>query len=134
MENKKEFKLEQAFAMWKQEGKKGSYFSGKAGSIKLLGFYNGKKKNPKEPDIRIYPCDADGLREQNAVCSLWLHTSKNGKQYLSGEYIGKKVTGFINKDTKGGKRPYFTVYFQDESKQPESILKGEEVKTNDLPF
>ena len=89
MENKK-FNLEQAFAMWRQEGKQGPYFSGKAGNIKLLGFYNGKKKNPKEPDIRIYPCDADGNREKDAVCSLWLNTSKGGKEYLKGEYIGKK--------------------------------------------
>lgn len=134
MENKK-FNLEQAFAMWKQEGKKGPYFSGKAGNIKLLGFYNGKKKNPKEPDIRIYPCDADGNREKDAVCSLWVNTSKNGKQYLNGEYIGKKVTGFINKDTKGGKRPYFSVYFQEEAKQPKLMLGEEVVFTdNDLPF
>lgn len=134
MENKKEFNLEEAFAMWRQEGKQGHYFSGKAGSIKLLGFYNGKKKNPKEPDIRIYPCDADGNIEKDPVCSLWVNTSKKGTRYLSGTYIGKKVTGFINSDTKGDKRPYFRVYFQEEAKQPEPILKGTEVNTEDVPF
>ena len=55
-EQKKEFNMKQIFVMWIRKGDNGKqYVSGvDAAGERLVGFFNGKKKNPKEPDLRIY--------------------------------------------------------------------------------
>lgn len=112
-EQKKEFNMVQVFAMWKKKSKAGKpYFTGQGDGFFLTGFYNGKKQNPKEPDVRVYKMDADGNMEKEEYCSLWMNVSKGGKKYLSGKVDGKKVVGFIN-DTENTKRPYFSVYFSE---------------------
>jgi uncharacterized protein (DUF736 family) len=148
--NKKEFKLTQVFAMWKRQSKNGNtFFSGKdEEGKKIRGFYNTKKQNPKEPDIRIYHVAEGGKLEKEVFVSLWCNAKDNGKKYLSGKIDGKRVVGFINtKATAENKQPYFSVYWSDanEDKKPAETEdkatkttkaeKKEETETdNDLPF
>lgn len=150
---KKVFNLEQVFALWRQKTKDGkkTYFSGKIGEEYLTGFYNTKKQNPKEPDIRIYKRDEEGNLAKEEFVSLWCNVTKNGKKLLSGKIDGKRVIGFIN--TSGNeKAPYISVYWADETETPKDESKPdpkatktkkakkeepkfEEVETDeDLPF
>ena len=135
---KQEFKMEQAFAMWKKKLKSGKfYFTGKDHEGKyLVGFFNTMKKNPKEPDVRIYLQAKEG-EEMQDYCSMWAHVSKNDKSYLSGKLDGKKVVGFINKDADE-KHPYFSVYFSDSAPQPQAEAKPQEAEAEPeqekLPF
>lgn len=113
-EVKQEFKLIEAFAMWKNESKAGTpYLKGiDFKKNKLVGFFNSNKKNPKEPDVRIYEVDADG-KQGNEVASLWDNVGKKGN-YLTGMTDEKeKIVGFYNK-TEDEKRPYVRVYFREE--------------------
>ena len=143
---KKEFNLTPVLTMWIYKGKNGvKYLSGKTDvpegdtSVKLKGFFNGKKKNPKEPDIRIYKQLEKGVLEKDEFISLWVKVSKGDKKYLSGKLGDKWVTGFFNSKAEiGGIIPYFTIYFSDSEKVEEnSSAPGgyEEVDdNNDLPF
>lgn len=134
--------LKQLFAMWKETSKEGkAYFTGKDSGIQLKGFYNTKKKNPKEPDVRIYKTDAEGKLEKDVFLSLWCNATEKGKKYLTGKLANERVVAFINeKATKENKQPYFTVYLSDEPvKQEKKEIKKEEkksVKTTDVnePF
>lgn len=153
---KKEFTLKQVFAMWKRTSKNGktTFFTGKdIDGREIRGFYNTKKQNPKEPDIRIYHLTESGELEKEVYVSLWCNAKDNGKKYLSGKIDGLRVVGFINaKATAENKQPYFSVYWSDtneEKKPAESNSKAtknaktekkeepkfEEIDTeNDLPF
>lgn len=139
VEEKKEFTLEQVFAMWKETSKKGaSYFTGKCDKGYIKGFYNTNKQNPKEPDIRIYLTNDKGDLEKDVYLSLWCNTTDNGKKYLTGKLGDKRVVGFINaKANEENKQPYFTVYYSDD-KKPEKVTKErpqmEEIKDEKLPF
>lgn len=133
-ETKKEFKLNQLLALWKQKSKSGtSYYTGKLMGTKVVGFLNGKKKNPKEPDIRLYYVDSEGKAEKDECMSLWVKVSKAGAKYLSGKYEDKYVTGFIrNNDNE--KAPYITVYYSEELNS-NSEEKTETVdEADELPF
>ena len=130
------------FAMWKNESKGKPYFTGKGvNTPNLVGFYDTNKKNMKEPDIRIYSRDGEGILSKEPYCSLWANVSQNGKKYLSGKVDGKRVVGFINEKTENTKRPYFSVYWSDvqqEKAQPQQSQKTEEpapvTTADDLPF
>ena len=125
-ETKKEIKMEQAFALWKQTSKAGNeYFTGSDGKTKLVAFYNGKKKNPKEQDLRVYAMDKDGKAEEKELVSLWCNVSKSGKKYLTGKLEEKRLVGFINENPKNEKQPYVSVYFSEDAKVEE---KPEEPK------
>lgn len=140
---KKEFTLNEVLALWKKKSKDGkkSYFTGSLAEGKgyLTAFYNTKKQNPKEPDIRIYQRDGEGNLSEKPICSLWCNVTKNGKKILSGKLDGKRVVGFINAKADE-KRPYITVYWS-EDQEAKKETKTEE-KTNfeevgdqeDLPF
>lgn len=128
---KKEFKMEQVFAMWKHTSKKtgSTYYSGKMGNENIIAFPVAKKKNPKEPDFRVYKVDGDGKAEKESFCSLWINVSeKSGKQYLSGKVGEKRVVGFANDVKKHPKVPYFSVYYSLEREE------FQEIKPEDLPF
>lgn len=115
----KEFKLEQAFVLWKNTSKKGTeYLKGKdLHGNKVLGYFNTNKKNPKEPDVRVYVVAEDGKTDKE-IASLWDYTSKSGKQYLSGSTDEKeKLVAFYGKSEKA---PHISAYFRPEE--------------NDLPF
>ena len=123
-------KMEQVFALWKQTTKSGNeYFTGSDGKTKLVAFYNGKKKNPKEPDLRVYATDKDGKAEEKELVSMWCNVAKSGKKYLTGKLLDKYIIGFINDEPKNEKQPYITVYFQEEKTE-----KPEEPKEEKKPF
>lgn len=108
--------LEEAFALW--ETKKGDtvYMTGKTAGdkpVRLVAFINEEKKNPKQPDIQVY-IQADKGVKKTQVASLWMNTSKAGKEYFSGQdNENKKLVGFVNDDTQGGKYPSLRVYFSE---------------------
>ena len=106
---------EEAFVLWKQLSKTGMEYlngyiieDGKRGSS-IVGFFNGKKKNPKEPDIRIY-LSTDELAKQE-ICSLWEHISINEKRYLTGSTDeNENITAFYN-NSDVENRPYIRAYY-----------------------
>ena len=115
-------------AMWRKKSKEGkSYFDGRLSSdlnpMYLKGFINGKKKNPNEPDIRIYFQNENKLG--NEFISLWQKKSdKTGVVYFTGKLSehapdtlkGKNVVAFVG-DHTNEKAPWFKVYLQNEVKQ-----------------
>lgn len=146
---KKVFNLEEVFALWKKKSKEGkTYFSGRTTveggePMNITAFYNTKKQNPKEPDIRVYRRDDHDNLSKEEFVSLWCNVTKNGKKVLSGKIDGKRVIGFIN--TSGNeKAPYISVYWADETgsgteapKQEAKTTKKakkEEVETEADPF
>lgn len=109
------FDLPEAFVLWENTSKAGSkYLSGNTTEelqTKLVGFYNTNKKNPKEPDIRIYDVDADG-KQGNEVCSLWENISKNENRYLTGTTNeNEKIIAFYTKD-RINDRPDIRAYYK----------------------
>lgn len=109
--------LKEAFVLWKNEGKTGEYLSGfttfdPVKKEKLVGFFNSKKKNPNEPDIRVYYVKDDGSRGEEAV-SLWEETSQNGTRYLTGTTDDKeRIIAFYGKEHQE-MRPHIRAYFKD---------------------
>ena len=142
-EQKKQFNMEQVMTMWLKKGKSGTMFvtGVDAAGSKIIGFFNGKKQNPKEPDVRIYYLDENGKAEQEEYTSLWMNVSKNDKKYLSGKIGTQKVVGFINNKAKAnGKVPYFSVYISN-AEPPKKKEEKEEPFMNipdnideELPF
>ena len=135
--DKKEFTMNQVFAMWSKKSKNGStFFTGQNESgNRLVGFFNGKKQNPKEPDVRIYKVDQEGKAEKEAYCSLWLNVSKNEKNYLTGKVDGVRVVGFINSNQEpGDKRPYFSVYESQQVEKDDSKPSEPVSEPSELPF
>lgn len=112
----KTFNLTQAFVLWEDTSKAGrKYLNGRTSeeldSTKLVGFYNTNKKNPKEPDIRIYVEDSKGEREE--VCSLWENISKSEKRYLTGTTNeNEKIIAFYNNVEEYPNRPYIRAYYK----------------------
>ena len=128
--------LKELFALWKTTSKDGktTYFTGKtANGSNLVGFYNSKKKNPEEPDLRVSMKKEDGTNLDYA--SLWCKVSKAGSKYLSGQTKDKMyITGFFN-NSKNEKAPYIKVYLQD-ALHPKQEAKEEPKKPNEAenPF
>lgn len=121
-----ENKMERVFSMWKNQSKSGvTYYSGKHDDKNLVGYINGKKKNPNEPDIRIFAKDEDGNFYKDSegrdveYLALWQNKSKKGTMYLTGKFKGKRVVGF-KPNSKSDKAPAFALYFSDEPKKPET--------------
>lgn len=108
--------LEEVFALW--EVKKGDklYYTGKTSGdkpIRLVAFVNEIKKNPNQPDIQVYE-QAEKGKEKTQVASLWENKSKAGKAYLGGQdNEKKKLVGFFNDRTEGGKYPSIRVYYSE---------------------
>ena len=115
---RKEFNLEEAFVLWQNESKnKTMYLSGftseKLGKKKLLGYFNTKKNNPKEPDIRVYELDSEG-KQGKEVVALWESISKQNVRYLTGTTDEKeKLIAFYGNEHEE-KRPYIRAYFQED--------------------
>lgn len=112
-----EFSLKESFVLWKEKSKSGSdYLKGNIleNSIRIVGFYNTNKKNPKEPDIRIYSVN-DEEKVDKEVCDLWETVSKNEKRYLTGSTDDKeRIIAFYNdKQNEEGTRPYIRAYYKD---------------------
>ena len=111
-EKKEETNLEEAFVMWKHKAKSGvDYLSGNTkDKIRLMGFFNKTKKNPKEPDVRVYTLDDEG-KQGDEVCALWEVDSKNGHKYLSGNSDEDFIVAFYN-DNDDEKHPYIRAYYK----------------------
>lgn len=137
-ENKKqEFVAKDIFALWKRTSKNGdTYFSGKTskdnGEMQLRGFFNTNKKNPKEPDLRVYVVTSKGELSKEPLISMWCNVSKNSKKYLTGKIEDKRVVAFIN-DKANEKQPYVVAYYSEDKKQEPIDLPKEEVKSGN-PF
>lgn len=103
----------QILALWKQTSKDGNSF---LSSKEYVGFYNSNKKNPKEPDLRVYKKDENGKIGKESLLDMWCNPTKDGKgKYLTGKISGRKVVGFITKEwTEESKKPYLSVYYSDE--------------------
>ena len=60
------------------------------------------------------------------VMSLWLHTSNNEVEYLTGnlsnDLDGLKVTGFYNKEKKNEKEPDIRVYLLNEDGKTDHVI------------
>lgn len=130
---KKEFKMKEVFTLWLNKNNKGTqYLTGKTpDGLRLVGFFNGKKKNPKEPDVRIYQTDDKGNIVNDVEVALWVNISKNDKKYLSGKIEDMRVVGFINsKSEPNSKIPYITVYESEPQEVAETPV--EESQTSPL--
>lgn len=141
-------RLQGVCALWKRTGKNGNqYFSGVTEDkmTQLTAFYNTKKQNLKEPDLRVYARDENGNLSKAEFLSLWCNATKKGKKILSGKLNGKRVVGFIKADATE-KQPYISIYFE-EDKLPEGeqmkaeipeakpeTAKTQKAEDNDLPF
>ena len=107
--------LTEAFVLWIHNAKSGKeYLSGFTseliGKNRLVGYFNTMKKNPKEPDIRVYTLDREGHQDKE-IADLWENESKANTRYLSGSSDEKeKLVGFYG-DKKDNKKPYVRVYF-----------------------
>lgn len=107
--------LTEAFALWLHKSKANNeYLSGlttsENGDVRLVGYFNTNKKNPKEPDIRVYSLNDEGNQDLE-VADLWENISKQETRYLSGTTNDKeKLVGFYG-DKKEEKKPYIRVYF-----------------------
>ena len=117
-ENNEETKLEEAFVLWRHTANSGvDYLTGntpknKKDSISLVGFFNNNKKNPKEPDVRVYALDEEG-NQADEVCSLWENTAKSGSKYLSGLTNEKdNIVAFYNEVNDTTKIPYIRAYYK----------------------
>lgn len=111
-EVKQEFNLTEAFVLWKNTSKEGKdYLKGYTFNkeTKLVGFFNGTKKNPKEPDVRVYSL-VDGKQELE-VAALWETTTKNGKRILTGSTNdNEKLVAFYGKEHQE-MRPFIRAYY-----------------------
>lgn len=114
-EVKQEVKLTEAFVLWKNKAKSGlDYFKGMdLNKVKLVAFYNSTKKNPKEPDVRIYTVNAEGKQDKE-VASLWENVSKNEKRYLTGSTDEKEKLVAFYGDESDEKKPYIRAYFKED--------------------
>ena len=136
--NNKE-KMVEVFALWKKKSQKGNvYFTGRDAEKKnIRGFFNTTKKNPKEPDLKVYYI-ADGSVEKDPFVSMWVNTSAAGKKYLTGKIDDKRVVGFIS-ETENEKYPYLRVFFATEKAAGEEKVEKHDPITcddeiDDFPF
>ena len=133
VEKKTEFTAKDIFALWKKTSKNGNtYFEGKSKEgMYLRGFFNTNKKNPKEPDLRVYISDENRELSKEPIISMWCNVSKNGNKYLTGKLNGDKVVAFIRK-TDNDKLPYLTAYLSSDIQQkidiPEEPKEPEKAK------
>ena len=114
VEENKNFNLEEAFALWKQEGKNGEYLKGKTtsecGDTEIWGFFKKDKKNNKQPDLSICKKVNDKMEE---IAVLWITDNKDGKgKHLYGRTTEKENLIAFYGDEKNN-RPFIKAYFQE---------------------
>lgn len=136
-EERTEGKRNQLFALWKQKSNDGktTYFTGKANTgISLRAFYNTKKKNPNEPDLRIYTY-VNSETSKECVGGLWCNVSKKDstKKYLSGIFDGIKVVAFFN-TSENENAPYISAYTQEARPEaPKEEKEAVQVEFEEIP-
>lgn len=106
-------KLVEAFVLWKNKSKSGNdYLKGHAfNNDPVIAYFNTNKKNPKEPDVRVYSLDAEGKQDKE-IASLWATVGKNEKPYLTGkdDEDAKLIAFYDNQE----KHPYIKAYFKED--------------------
>lgn len=111
--------LKEAFALWEHKKGELTYYTGKTSgedAISVVAFIESSKKNPKQPDVRVYE-QAEKGEEKREIASLWQNESKAGKTYYSGYTNDKeRLIAFINGDTKEGKYPTIRAYYKSDDK------------------
>lgn len=109
----KENNLKESFVLWKNVSKNNveylkGYTSGE-NHTELVAYFNTNKKNPKEPDIRVY-CEKEGENAAIEVCSLWDTISKNNTRYLTGvTNESERIIAFYDGTNN---RPYIKAYYK----------------------
>lgn len=110
--------LKESFVLWKNmSSKQNEYLSGITSTndsdhlFKLVGYFNTNKKNPKEPDIRIYSLNDEG-KQDSEVASLWESISKNNNRYLTGTTNEKEKLIAFYGNSEDEKRPYIRAYYK----------------------
>lgn len=108
----KENNLRESFVLWKNVSKNNvEYLKGYTCGenwIKIVGYFNTNKKNPKEPDIRIY-CEKED-KTMIEICSLWDTISKNNTRYLTGvTNEDERIIAFYDGTNN---RPYIKAYYK----------------------
>lgn len=107
----KENNLKESFVLWKNVSKNNvEYLKGyTSGGTDLVAYFNTNKKNPKEPDIRVY-CEVEGENSVVEVCSLWDTISKNNTRYLTGvTNENERIIAFYDGTNN---RPYIKAYYK----------------------
>lgn len=135
--------LKEVCALWKREGGKTSYYTGvlKEDEKHIVAFYNLDKKNPKEPDLRVYQQVKKGEKLQGEIMSLWVQLTKNkDKKYLTGvDNANRRLVGFIN-ENPSKLAPTIAIYLQGDMPKQEtnvSQAKGQDglkIGSLKLPF
>lgn len=119
--------------LWLNNSKKGNQFlTGYLYGEKVIGFINKEKKNPNEPDIRIY-YKGDTKKE---ILSLWCNVSKSKTKYLSGKHKDDRIICFFSDKSKDDKKkPYIFGFVSEPLEKKETESKSEEsVLDNEVPF
>ena len=107
-------KLEEVIVLWKKTSKEGNiYYKGHDfNNNYVVAWVNSTKKNPNEPDIRIYEYKENGKE----VASLWEQVKETtNTRYLTGvtnDEDKDKLVAFYDKE-ENEKRPYIRVYFKE---------------------
>ena len=109
----KENNLRESFVLWKNVSKNNvEYLKGYTGGekhVEIVGYFNTNKKNPKEPDIRIY-CENEKEKTMIEICSLWDNVSKNNNRYLTGvTNEDERIIAFYDGTNN---RPYIKAYYK----------------------
>lgn len=119
--------LTEIFALWEKSKGDMVYYTGKTSGdkpVNLVAFINTVKKNPNQPDIQVYE-QAEKGKEKTQVASLWENKSKAGKAYLGGQdNEKKKIVGFFNDKTDGGKYPSIRVYYSEEQQYNKLVVNA----------
>ena len=77
-------------------------------SIDVVAYYNTNKKNPNEPDIKIYESNENGIGAE--LVTLWDKLSKKETKYLSGKTNeNEQVVAYYGNEFEE-KRPFIRVY------------------------
>ena len=117
-EEKEKFDLQECFTLWLNTSKEGNkYLTGyDFNKNRIIGFYNKKKVNDKQPSIRIYGVDEEGKTTNEEIITLWDTTFKtSGKAGLSGvTNENEKLIAFYGEESDT-KRPYIKGYFSKEN-------------------
>ena len=120
-ESKKTFDLKEAFVLWRKQSKAGKdYLTGFVSedqNLKLVGYFNTDKKNPKEPDVRVYQSikkeDGTYTKSEKEVASLWIETSKKETAYYTGNTDeNERLIAFVG-DVNKEARPYIRAYYKE---------------------
>ena len=111
--------LREAFALFKAEAKTGTeYLYGQLKDEKgnvicgLRGWFKTKKKNPNEPDVRIYERDEEG-KQGEEIAVLWANVSAAGTKYMTGTTNDKEKLVAFYGDEYETKRPFIRVYYSE---------------------